>query len=80
MSEHREGLSAVVPVSHVHLGATASDLGCVGECANCRALTEHWCQDGKVQLEQKARVAWKVQTAHPSVRMHSCFCLKHVGL
>ena len=30
-SEHREGLFAVVPVSHVHLGATASDLGSVGE-------------------------------------------------
>ena len=49
-SEHRDGLSAVVLVSHVYLGATASDLGCVGECANCRALSEHWCQDGKVQL------------------------------
>ena len=33
-SEHREGLSAVVPVSHEYLGATASDLGSVGECAN----------------------------------------------
>ena len=32
-SEHREGLCAVVPVSHEYLGATAS--GCVGECANC---------------------------------------------
>ena len=33
-SEHREGLCAVVPVSHEYLGATASDLGSVGECAN----------------------------------------------
>ena len=33
-SEHRDGLCAVVPVSHEYLGATASDLGCVGECAN----------------------------------------------
>ena len=33
-SEHREGLCAVVPVSHVHMGATASDLGSVGECEN----------------------------------------------
>ena len=31
-SEHRNGLCAVVPVSHAHLGATASDLGSVGEC------------------------------------------------
>ena len=33
-SEHREKLCAVVPVSHVYLGATASDLGSVGECEN----------------------------------------------
>ena len=33
-SEHRDGLYAVVPVSHEYLGATASDLGSVGECAN----------------------------------------------
>ena len=33
-SEHRDGLCAVVSVSHDHLGATASDLGSVGECAN----------------------------------------------
>ena len=32
-SEHRDGLCAVVSVSHDHLGATASDLGSVGECA-----------------------------------------------
>ena len=82
-SEHREGLCAVVPVSHEYLEATASDLGSVGECANLRALCELWCQDGKVQLEQ--RHGWHgmccaVQTAHPSVRLHSSFCLKHVGL
>ena len=52
-SEHRDGLCAVVLVSHEYLGATASDLGSLGECANCRALSEHWCQDGKVQLEQR---------------------------
>ena len=50
----------MVPLSHEYLGATASDLDSVGECENLRALNEHWCQDGKVQLEQKARVAWKV--------------------
>ena len=33
-SEHRDGLCAVVPVSHEYLGATASDLGSVGDCAN----------------------------------------------
>ena len=33
-SEHRDGLCAVVLVSDVYLGATASDLGSVGECAN----------------------------------------------
>ena len=33
-SEHRDGLCAVVLVSHEYLGATASDLGIVGECAN----------------------------------------------
>ena len=33
-SEHLDGLCAVVSVSHDHLGATASDLGSVGECAN----------------------------------------------
>ena len=33
-SEHRDGLCAVVPVSHEYLGATASDLRSVGECAN----------------------------------------------
>ena len=49
-SEHRDGLCAVVPVSHDYLGATASDLGSAGERANCRAFNEHWCQDGKVQL------------------------------
>ena len=37
----------MVSLSHEHLGATASDLGSVGECANCRALSVHWCQDGK---------------------------------
>ena len=31
-SEHRNGLCAVAPVSHAYLGATASDLGSVGEC------------------------------------------------
>ena len=30
-SEHRNGLCAVVPVSHAYLGATASDLGSLGE-------------------------------------------------
>ena len=59
MSEHREGLCAVVPVSHIYLGATASDLGSVGEV---RALSEHWCQDGKVQhsFSEKNRltVSW----------------------
>ena len=30
-SEHRNGLCAVVPVSHAQLGATASDTGSVGE-------------------------------------------------
>ena len=59
-SEHRDGLCAVVPVSHEYLGATASDLGSVGECANCRALCEYWCQDGKCATRTKARVAWKV--------------------
>ena len=38
--EHRDGLCAVVSVSHDHLGATASDLGSVGECANERSLSE----------------------------------------
>ena len=33
-SEHRNGLCAVVPVSHAYLGATASDLGSVGECVH----------------------------------------------
>ena len=33
-SEHRDGLCAVVLVSHDHLGATACDSGSVGECAN----------------------------------------------
>ena len=33
-SEHRDGLCAVVPVSHEYLEATASDLGSVGESAN----------------------------------------------
>ena len=33
-SEHRDGLCAVVPVSHEYLGATASDLGSAGGCAN----------------------------------------------
>ena len=33
-SEHRVGLCAVVSVTHEHLGATASDLGSVGECVN----------------------------------------------
>ena len=46
MSEHRDGLCAVVPVSHEYQGATASDLGSVGEYANRRALCEYWCQDG----------------------------------
>ena len=32
--EHRDGLCAVVSSSHEHLGATASDLCSVGECAN----------------------------------------------
>ena len=32
--ENRDGLCAVVSVSHDHLGATASDLDSVGECAN----------------------------------------------
>ena len=43
----RRGLCAVVSSSHEHLGATASDLGSVGECANERPLSELWCQDGK---------------------------------
>ena len=30
-SEHRNGLCAVVPVSHEYLGATASDTGSLGE-------------------------------------------------
>ena len=30
-SEHRNGLCAVVPVSHEYLGATASDTGSSGE-------------------------------------------------
>ena len=30
-SEHRNGLCAVVPVSHANLGATASDTGSLGE-------------------------------------------------
>ena len=30
-SEHRNGLCAEVPVSHAYLGATASDLGSLGE-------------------------------------------------
>ena len=47
-SEHRDGLCAVVSE---HLGATASDLGSVVECANCRALSEHWCRDGKCATE-----------------------------
>ena len=59
-SEHRDGLCAVVPVSHEYPGATASDLGSVGECANCRSLSEHWCQDGKCATRTKARVAWNV--------------------
>ena len=46
-SEHRNGLCAVAPVSHAYLGATASDLGSVGECANGRSLSVYWCQDGK---------------------------------
>ena len=46
-SEHHDGLCAVVSFSHEHLGATASDLGSVGECANERSLSVHWCQDGK---------------------------------
>ena len=33
-SEYRNGLCAVVPVSHAYLGATASDLCSVGECEN----------------------------------------------
>ena len=33
-SEHREGLCAVVPVSHEYLGATASDTVSLGECVN----------------------------------------------
>ena len=44
---HRDGLCAVVSVSHDHLGATASDLGSVGECANFTSLLRVWCQDGK---------------------------------
>ena len=58
--EHRDGLCVVVPVSHEYLRATASDLGIVGECANCRSLSEHWCQDGKCATRTKARVAWNV--------------------
>ena len=37
-SEHRDGLCAVVPVSHENLGDTASDSGSAGECA----IDEPW--------------------------------------
>ena len=46
-SEHRNGLCAVVPFSHVYLGTTASDTGSLGEsmrrrqdCANIDVRTE----------------------------------------
>ena len=42
-SEHRVGLCAVFSVFHEHVGATASDLGSVGECANLvRVLVLGW--------------------------------------
>ena len=44
----------MVSVSHDHLGATASDLGSVGECANCRALSEQWCQECNSQILMEA--------------------------
>ena len=44
------GSARVVFSSHEHLGAIASDLGSVGECANERPMSELWCQDGNVQL------------------------------
>ena len=52
-SDHRNGLCAVVPVSHAYLGATASDLGSVGECENCRALCEFGVRMENVQLPMK---------------------------
>ena len=45
-SEQRNGLCAVVPVSHAYLGATASDLGSSVESVRR-------CQDGKAQLEHR---------------------------
>ena len=73
-SEHRDGLCAVASASHEHPGATASDLGSVGECANGRALCVYWCQDGKCATRTKARVTWKVVLFCSNHRIHLFAC------
>ena len=61
-SEHRNGLCAVVLVSHEYVGATASDLGSLGES------DRRW-QDGKIQLEHRhgwhGTVVLCFHAAHP---------------
>ena len=73
-SEHRDRLCAVVPVSHEYLGATASDLGSVGECAELTSLVRVLVSGWKMCTSNKGTGGMEssVVLFKPRIRLFVC--------